>query len=649
MPISTAIPFTPSVSSRRFLFLLWSRLASTDPGLLRLLLAVRGTLSVVLAGFLIAGTAFASGAPGIEMAFGAVFSMVGPFVMRDPTRRGRQITMLLLLPPAAASVTCASLLAEHPPLGEIFFLVLLFVSALLQGRHPRAIGIGLIAVVMTYIGLYLHLPPKTLPLQLASLVIGAAAIALVCFVLFPLRPVVTLRRAVRSVQHRASSILQEATEPADPATLRRHLQRLNEAALAAEDQLELLDEPARLDVRLHLFGLEQAVARLVAVIGAEQLPPRHFERLRLAADRLRWGRASRRLTSGLVSNPLEAALHALSQASAGLQTAASRAVAISDRAGQKAPPRPGALRWRSATQVTLAATVAMLGGMALSPQRWFWAVIAVYIVFLNTRTRGDALQRGWGRLFGTFAGLFGGLAIAYATAGNAWVGVAIMLLSVFATYYFYAISYTTAMFCVTILLGLIYGVMGAPIEPVLLLRLEETAIGVGAAVVSAFYIWPVPTEQQVRLSGQGVLRALREVVLTSVAVAEGAPRLGAIESVRRLDRQIGDLRLALQPLTAGRFLLRRAQAERPLTALLACAEAARALADSVGAGRAEVTALQAQAEHVVSRIDALLAGGKLPAVSADTPQTETPLQQLELALDLLSDRLVGNDLDVFAV
>ena len=119
---------------------------------------------------------------------------------------------------------------------------------------------------MTYVGLYLRLPPATLPAQLASLGIGAACIWTVCFVLLPLRPAATLQRAVRSVQRRAGRVLREAGEAADPRPLRRHLVRLNEAALAAEDQLVLLDEPSRVDVRLHLFDLEQAVARLIALV-----------------------------------------------------------------------------------------------------------------------------------------------------------------------------------------------------------------------------------------------------------------------------------------------------------------------------------------------------------------------------------------------
>jgi uncharacterized membrane protein YccC len=268
----------------------------------------------------------------------------------------------------------------------------------------------------------------------------------------------------------------------------------------------------------------------------------------------------------------------------------------------------------------------------------------VYIVFLNTRTRGDAIQRGYGRLLGTFCGLFGGLAIA-AVATNAAAEGAIMLLAVFATYYFYAVSYTTAMFCVTVLLGMLYGAMGAPLEPLLLLRLEETALGVTAAVLAAIFIWPVPTSQQVRISSHGVLRALRDVVQSSLSVTDAGGSLAAIEAVRRLDRQIGDLRLALQPLTAGRFILRRALAERPLTALLACSEAARALAAACTQLPIDRTHLLRQAGVVEARLDAALAGAKPPELThvveavASENTAEAALKRLNVALAMLSERL----------
>jgi hypothetical protein len=142
-------------------------------------------------------------------------------------------------------------------------------------------------------------------------------------------------------------------------------------------------------------------------------------------------------------------------------------------------------------------------------------------------------------------------------------------------------------------------------------------------------------------------------VQASVAATEGGANLAPIEAVRRLDRQIADLRLALVPLTAGRFIMRRARADRPVTALLACAEAARVLAASVArpGGAQDMAALRRQAAAVEARIAAMLSDQSPPAglvESADGPAGEA-LRRLDLALSMLSDRLETNLVDGFAV
>jgi uncharacterized membrane protein YccC len=227
-----------------------------------------------------------------------------------------------------------------------------------------------------------------------------------------------------------------------------------------------------------------------------------------------------------------------------------------------------------------------------------------------------------------------------------------MLAAVFGIYYFYAVSYSIAIFAVTVLLGMIYGMLGTPLEQLLVLRLEETAIGVVAAGLAACFVWPIPTHRQVRLSGLQVLRSLRTVVQTSVAAIEGGARLAPIEAVRLLDRQMADLRLALVPVVAGRFIMRRARADRPLTALLACAEAARALAAvALPTPDCDLAALRAQVAAVDARIAAMLsdrAAADSPAEVAVGPAGQA-LLRLDLALAMLSERMADNLVDGFAV
>ncbi len=641
---------------------LWDSVAAADPGRLRLLLAARGVLSVGLAATLLFAVAAMLHQPPTVFAAGVVISMLGPFLMRDVTARQRRRTLLLLLIAAIGAAIASSLLWAIPFAGEAFFLLLLFAGMMLQASDPRAIGLGLVAVVISYVGLYLKLPPQTLPLQCLGLCLGAAATALACFLLLPLRPASTLQLAVRSVQRRAARVLREARATpgtgVPPRILQRHLGRLNEAALAAEDQLEVIDEASRTALRLHLFELEQAVMQLMSLLAAAAWPVRLHARLALAETRLRHGRPSAR-DSGASASPdaLHQALVALNHAASRLDRMAARAVADPEWRPVAAKAVRGQLAWRMAFQVTLASVLAMAGGMALSPQRWFWAVVSVYIVFLNARSRGEAIYRGLHRIVGTLAGLFAGLLIAVATDGDLPAQCAVMLMAVFSMYYFYAVSYGTAIFAVTILLGMLYGVLGSPLEPLLLLRLEETTIGVVAAMLAAAFVLPVPTRHQVSLSGQGVLRAMQDVVRLSRLSLGGQCGLAPIEAVRRLDRQIVDLRRSLAPLAAGRFVLRRGRSARSVTALLACAQWARSLAAASRLpDQAEAALIAPQASIVEARITAMLDATAAPAVAlpaagsqAGGGRAAVALRHLDLALMTLAERLRAGVLDGFAV
>ena len=147
-------------------------LVDADPGLLRLTLALRGTLSVILATLAALAASKLLGWQILDFAAAITLSMMAPFLSREPTLRQRQRTLLVLGLTAGAATTAATLLHGQGPAGDSCFLLLVFLGFLLQPRGPRFLGIGLVSVVVTYVGLYLELPPDTLPRQ----VLGIAAV-----------------------------------------------------------------------------------------------------------------------------------------------------------------------------------------------------------------------------------------------------------------------------------------------------------------------------------------------------------------------------------------------------------------------------------------------------------------------------------------
>lgn len=633
---------------------LQEHLATSDPGLARLTLAARGTLSVFLTTIAALLGARLLGAPLQEFASGVTFSMVGPFLMRELTRRQRQRTLLTLMLAAAAATVGTALLHGHGPAGDSCFLVLVFLCFLLHPRSPRMIGIGLMAVVTSYVGLYLELPPATLPIQLLSLVLAAPVVAFAGFVVVPLDPAATLRRTAAAVQGRAAQVLRSAGRIAGEAPassgaarrFRRDLVRLNEAALAADDQLALLLPDGRDAMRSRLIDIELATARLIGGLRAAPLGPRHALRLRLHERRMRRGRRYASTASLLEQGTLRADLATLGHAVHALGVAAQGiAPAVGEPPAARLPPGP--LAWRLATRVTLAAALAMAGGMALSPHRWFWAVLTVYVVFLNARSRGDTIHKGLQRLLGTVLGIGSGLVLATLLAGSQGLQAGALLLSIFGMFYLFLASYTAGIFCVTVMLGLLYGMLGAPPEDLLLLRLEETAIGAAAAILVAAFVLPVRTRDQVLRSGHAVLASLRDAVRSSREALSGVPGALPMQAMRQVDRQVADLRLALAPLTARRLLLRR-DTERPVPALLDCVHWARV----VVAASQGMAALPHAAELAMqaARIEARLAELAGMAASTATPlapasprpgsaELEAALAQLAAAVETLAERM----------
>ncbi len=646
----------------------WGRLAASDPGLLRLTLAARGTLSVFLTTVVSMLVVRAAGLSIVDFASAITLSIMGPFLMREPTLRQRQRTLMVLPIPVAAAAVGTTLLQGHGVAGDSGFLLLVFGCFLFHPRSPRMIAVGLVAVVATYVDLYLELPAATLKWQFLSLALAVPIIGFACFVALPMRPAATLRRMVAAVGGRAAEVLRTARAvggdgPMPDAVarrLRRNLAALNEAALAADDQLGLLSSGGRDAVRAGLIHLELATARLIGVLNAEGAGTRHAARLALHERRMRRGGAYAMAGDGAAGASAAAAAHGVLRAS--LVELGGAVHALGDAARQigpgaaapAAPVPPGPLAWRVATRVTLAAGLAMAGGMALSPNRWFWAVMTVYVVFLNARSRGDTILRGTQRLAGTLFGIVIGLVLAVALSGDVWAESAMLLLSIFGMYYLFLVSYTAGIFCVTVMLGLVYGMLGADPDTLLVLRLEETAVGAAAAMLVAAFVLPVRTRDQVMRSGRAVLDSLVAAVAAGrhrLSGTDGAPPL---EAMRRVDRQVADLRLALAPLVAGRAVLRRSALVRPVPALLDCVHWTRVLAAASTDMAGTDPAAAAHAAAIEARLAALAAGH---APAPETPQAHhTAVGELHAALDaldgavtVLAARLQLGALDGFAL
>ncbi|MFJ9734932.1 FUSC family protein [Streptomyces sp. NPDC101169] len=235
---------------------------------------------------------------------------------------------------------------------------------------------------------------------------------------------------------------------------------------------------------------------------------------------------------------------------------------------------------RAAVQVAVGSALAIAGGELLSSQRWYWAVLTCWIVFINTSSTGEILVKGYRRLLGTVLGVVAGIGLAGLVGNHTWTAFALVLLFVFTMFYTAPLSYTLMSFFVTAMLGLLYTLLNTYSLSVLVLRVEETALGAACGVIAAALVLPIHTDRRTNDLLVDVLEKLADVTRAAADQLSGGLPVDLVDKARELDQALADLRAATQPLTHPVTPLRsRRDTARYVMALLeTCAYHARSLA-----------------------------------------------------------------------
>ncbi|MFF6996402.1 FUSC family protein [Streptomyces sp. NPDC008313] len=245
-----------------------------------------------------------------------------------------------------------------------------------------------------------------------------------------------------------------------------------------------------------------------------------------------------------------------------------------DRTGLERPTT------RAAVQVSVGSALAIVGGEFLSSQRWYWAVLTCWVVFLNTSSTGEILVKGYRRLLGTVLGVVAGVALAGVVGNHTWTAFGLVLVFIFAMFFTAPLSYALMSFFVTAMLGLLYTLLNTYSFSVLVLRVEETALGAVCGIIAAAVVLPVHTDRRTDELLATVLMRLSDVTAAAVEQLSGGPAADLLDKARDLDTALDDLRSSTKPLTHPITPLRaRRQTARYVVALLeTCAYHARSLA-----------------------------------------------------------------------
>jgi uncharacterized membrane protein YgaE (UPF0421/DUF939 family) len=205
---------------------------------------------------------------------------------------------------------------------------------------------------------------------------------------------------------------------------------------------------------------------------------------------------------------------------------------------------------RSAIQMAVAAAAAIGFGYLLSGPRFFWAVITVFVIFTGTNNSGEQSIKAVFRAAGTAVGLIlGSLLVHVAGHDQPYWAVAIILVTLFISFYLNRINYAISAVGITVVLALAFGQQGVYSNSLLLLRVEETAIGAGIGIVVAAVIFPLRNGLVLRVALRRYLQAVGRLVehATALLVGQDHDKTTLRADARALDAAYHEVLATAQP------------------------------------------------------------------------------------------------------
>jgi uncharacterized membrane protein YccC len=498
--------------------------------------------------------------------------------------------------------------------------------AAVYGRRlgVRGSAAGLMAFMGYFSALYVGATLAQLPALLGAIAIGGTIAYVVHFWLVPERVTGVRESVLGAFLARVQLLLDDLAEDAESGRpserrareLRRSTGRIGELALALEEAVGRADDEAPppivrewLGALLHAQLAVDMLAESVHSLAADEPSRVRREVLaRLVRAQQHWmddGDAEAR-ADALQARDAAHALYADAEREGDvalwwrldravdtltgarpwssfppLDPAASRVTILSFRSGGGGVAGiPGASPdLRLAIQATVAVGLSVLAGRMISTTRWYWAVLAAFVVFIRATTLGETVSRAWQRILGTVLGVAAGLAIAKLvgehTRGALVVGVSV----VFLAYYLMRVSYTAMIVCFTIALSLLYETMGRPLPGLLELRIAETLVGAVIGVAVSALVLPAHSDVRVRLLAAGVVRAATGAIARATSPGVRPEDDATLhDEIRKVDRALAELRNALRPLWGPNVPVERSVVTRQGRVSAALAYATRRLA-----------------------------------------------------------------------
>ncbi|MEZ0114541.1 putative membrane protein YccC [Catenulispora sp. EB89] len=217
--------------------------------------------------------------------------------------------------------------------------------------------------------------------------------------------------------------------------------------------------------------------------------------------------------------------------------------------GRWNPLSRASLTTRQAVQVALAGALAIVLGRILSPERYYWAVIAAFVVFGGTATRSETSHKALARVLGTALGLGVGVGLAALTSGHTVTAVVVIVASMSCGFYVVNLSYAGMIFFVTIMVAQLYGVLHETVPSLLVLRLKETALGAAVGIAVGVFVLPTSTRDTLDAAERAFLESVADVLRASASALDDETEPDLPVRVRLMEERMRQLALVAKPMT----------------------------------------------------------------------------------------------------
>ena len=506
---------------------------------------------------------------------GALIGMMSTMMISDTKPRGQLVSMALLPCAMIPALAFGLVMGGHRVAALTLLAVILALGTYLRRFGPRGFACGNLLFVGYFIGFFLHAGVTLGDIGWLSAEIGVGVLvaSAIRFAVFYPRPSEALHRTQRSYDARARKIAAAALalfeKPGDRShevrRLQHQLARLNEAALMIDAQLgdssavpdgssgELLHQRL-FDVELALSNVArfaQALARLdlafeqrteillalravvsgdsgkarihaislIALISDETTRNAENETKSVLARRFAssvlalvdaqtsWNTLEGTEADASTFQPAVALLNGWLPGSAQVSAVASRegGAALTDRV-RLAPYT------RVAIQMGVAVGGAIILGVQLSSERFYWAVIAAFVTFMGANSTVEQVRKGFFRVVGTVVGILIGSLLVTIIGHNAYGSIAVILGALFFGIYLLRVNYAFMVVGVTIMVSQLYQQLGEFSNSLLVLRLEETAVGAAFAMIVALTVLPLRTRRVLDVGMRALVEAVGQLV-----------------------------------------------------------------------------------------------------------------------------------------